>query len=60
MLCPLQAEFVGTLLLQFLASVTGTSLGYGLSYTVLREAPDWLRSSLLFCTAHRCLWQSGR
>lgn len=34
----LTAEFVGTLLLQFLASVTGTSLGYGLSYTVLLYA----------------------
>lgn len=32
-----QAEFLGTLLLQFLASLSGTSLGYGLSYTVMRK-----------------------
>mmetsp|Transcript_19068 Transcript_19068/g.57612 ORF Transcript_19068/g.57612 Transcript_19068/m.57612 type:complete len:260 (+) Transcript_19068:165-944(+) len=34
----LTAEFVGTLLLQFLASISGSSLGYGLSYAVLLYA----------------------
>lgn len=34
----LKAEFLGTLLLQFLASLSGTSLGYGLAYTVMLYA----------------------
>lgn len=34
----LKAEFLGTLLLQFLASLSGTSLGYGLSYTIMLYA----------------------
>ena len=31
----LQAEFIGTLLFQFLASLSGTSWGNGLSLTIL-------------------------